>query len=554
MCTTVEKLRKSLNDKSQLLVCQSIYTKLLAHQRIEEIYKFVSRRCSLSHHHVIMYALSYITVYIVLSLLSISKHTSEAVTVKQSYTTKPSKPKVLLLSVGGLRADYLASMNLTHINQMIANGTKAKYVENAVNVLDIVNHYSIVTGLYPESHGIISHIMFDPKLNRVFNSKTRSDAEWWVNVHPIWHEIENQGLGLSALCRWPGVYGPMMTTLHCDQRKSFKSDIDQALIWLRDDVQLVLLYSDDLKKAALRWGPYSQEAINELKQLDMIIKYVLHKTRDHNVNILLTSDSGVTDLNDQYIDLDQCLDPKSYVLTQSQATLLIYPKRGYTVQELHQNLTKCKHVKVYLKEELPERFHFSNNRRIPPVIAFVPLGTVVRSSKGDQRISWYNMGGSGYHPGYELMRGIFIGYGPSFQKGLEFQAIKNVDIYVLVCHILGMTPRPNNGSYDVVKSMFHDMTSFAVDVTGDVMPASIITPQGNSTGIPPQQTTAKMWMEADATILFWVLVAMTALLLLFLCGGCFITMYRNYKRGYGKTVVHEPGAKCLLSEVSSDEE
>ena len=506
-----------------------------------------------------MYVLSCIPAYIALSLVSISTHTSEAITVKQSYSTKSSKPKVLLLSIGGLRADYLTNMNLTHINQMIAKGTKAKYVENAVNVLDIVNHYSIVTGLYPESHGIISHVMFDPKLNRVFNSKTRSDAEWWLNVHPIWHEIENQGLGLSALCRWPGVYGPMMTKLHCNQSKSFKSDIDQALDWLRNDVQLVLLYSDDLKNAALRWGPYSREAINELKRLDLIINYVLEKTRHHNINILVTSDSGVTDLNNQYIDLDHCLDPKSYILTQSQATLLIYPKRGYTVQELHQNLTKCKHVKVYLKEELPERFHFSNNRRIPPLIAFVPLGTLVRSSKPHQGIALHNMGGSGYHPGYELMRGMFIGYGPSFQKGLEFQAIRNVDIYVLVCHILGIMPRPNNGSYDVVKSMFHDMTSFAVDVTSDVIPVTIksndvITPEANSTGIPPQQTTAKMWIEADVGVLFWILVAITVLLLLFMCGGCLLTMYLNYKRGYGKTVVHEPSGKCLLSEVSSDEE
>ena len=498
-----------------------------------------------------MCVLSYIAVFTALSVMSISSHTSDAVTVQPSYASKRSRAKVLLLSIGGFRADYLTRMNLTHINRMITNGTKAKYVENAVNVLDIVNHYSIVTGLYPESHGIVSHTMYDPRLNRIFNSKTRAEAEWWVNVHPIWHEIENQGLGSSALCRWPGVYGPMATSLHCGQRKSLKSDIGQALSWLENDVQLVLVYADDLKEAALRWGPYSQQALKELKKFDSIMKYVLDKTRDHNVNILLTSDSGVTDLNNQIIDLDRCLNPKSYVLTQAQATLLIYQKHGYTTQELYQNLTKCKHVKVYKKEELPERFHFSNNHRIPPLVAFVPLGALVRSSKPNQGTAQYNMGGSGYHPGYELMRGMFIGYGPSFEKGLEFQPIKNVDIYVLVCHILGITPRQNNGSYDVVKFMFHDMTSFAVDITGSVIP-DITTSQVNFTGIPP--TKAKIWIEADVTVLFWILVAMTALLVLFLCGGCIITMYQNHKRGYGRTVVHEPGAKCLLSEVSSDEE
>ena len=514
-----------------------------------------------------MYILWYIAIATVVSLV-LSRHSSEARTMKpsanqtgRSSTTKSSKPKVLLLSIAGLRDDYFTRVNLTHINQMIANGTKAKYVQNSVNVLDIVNHYSIATGLYPESHGIISHTMFDPKLNRVFNSKTRADAEWWVNVHPIWQEIEIRGS--SAVCHWPGVYGPMVSTLHCGQRKSLKSDIEQVLQWLHDDVEFVLLYADDIKKAALRWGPYSQEAIDEVKKFDLIMKYVLEKTRDLNVNILLMSDSGVADLNNRHIDLDRCLDPKSYVLTQPQATLLFYPKRGYTVQELYQNLTKCKHVKVYLKEELPEQSHFSNNPRIPPIIAFAPLGVVVQSSKQTHRGSaGYNRGGTGYHPGYEVMRGVFIGYGPSFKPGLKFEAIKNVDIYGLMCHLLGINPRPNNGSYHVVKSMFNDMTSFAAGdvihagvMTPDVMTTDVTTPAVNTTGVSSQPITGLARMEMDVKVLFWILVVVTALLTLFCCVGCFSTMYNNHKQGYTRrTKVRERGAKSLLLNNSSDEE
>ena len=484
--------------------------------------------------------------------LVFSGHSSEAATMKKADRSL-SKSKVLLLSIGGFRGDYLTNLNLTNIDEMVMNGTKAKYVQNSVNVLDIVDHYSIATGLYPESHGIISNIMFDPKLNRVFNTKTRADPEWWANVYPIWHEVLNQGQGRSALCNWPGVYGPMMPNLYCGQRrtKSLKSSIDQALRWLEEGVDLVLLYSDDIKKAAMKWGPYSQDAINEVKKFDSLMKYVLNKTRDLNVNILLTSDSGVAELSHLHIDLDKCLSPKSYVLTQPQGTLLIYPKRGYKVRELYQNLTTCKHVKVYLKEELPERFHFSNNTRIPPLIVFVPVGAVVQSH---QNPAGSNMGGTGYHPGYEVMRGLFIGYGPSFQQGLKFKAIKNVDIYGLVCHLLGIKPRSNNGSYEVVNSMFNDMTSFADEVPAVAVISDVITPSVNSTAVPSQLILSKTQILDNVKILFWILVVITAFLLFFCCIGCISTMYLNQKQAYAhKTRVHAPGTKPLLSD-SSDEE
>jgi ectonucleotide pyrophosphatase/phosphodiesterase family protein 5 len=502
-----------------------------------------------------MSVLCYIAVAAAVVFLIFGEHASEAATVKKAgrkHTNQASKPKVLWLSIGGFRGDYLTNLNLTNIDQMIRNGTKAKYVQNSMNVLDIVDHYSVATGLYPESHGIISNIMYDPKLDRVFNSKTREDPEWWDNVHPIWHEIEDQGQGKSALCNWPGVYGPMVPHLHCDRRQedSLQFEIEQALHWLQEGVDLVLLYSDQIKNAAVKWGPYSRRAINEVKKFDSIMKYVLDNTRDLNVNILLTSDSGVTELNNLHIDLDQCLAPKSYVLTQPQGTLLIYPKNGYTVEELYQNLTGCNHVKVYRKEELPQWFHFSNNSRIPPLIAFVPLGAVVQSHL---KSAGSNMGGTGYHPGFEVMRGVFIGYGPSFKQGLKFQAMKNVDIYGLVCHLLGINPRPNNGSYEVVKSMFSDMTSFADDPEPAVaIVPDVITPGPNSTAIPILSNTQ---MLEGVKILFWVLVVVTSLLLFFCCVGCFSTMYFNQKQAYAhKTRVHAPGTKSLLSDNSSDEE
>ena len=57
--------------------------------------------------------------------------------------------QVFLVSVGGFRVDYLSKLNLPNMNKLISQGTTVQYVENSLNVLDIVDHTSVVTGLYP---------------------------------------------------------------------------------------------------------------------------------------------------------------------------------------------------------------------------------------------------------------------------------------------------------------------------------------------------------------------------------------------------------------------
>ena len=59
----------------------------------------------------------------------------------------------------------------------------------------------------------------------------------------------------------------------------------------------------------------------------------------------------------------------------------------------------------------------------------------------------------GYHPDIRNMSPFFIAYGPSFKKGFVSEPINSVDIYPLMCHLLGIKPAPNNGSFDNVKQM-----------------------------------------------------------------------------------------------------
>lgn len=44
------------------------------------------------------------------------------------------------------------------------------------------------------------------------------------------------------------------------------------------------------------------------------------------------------------------------------------------------------------------------------------------------------------------MRATFIAKGPAFPSGVWLEPFRNVEVYGLVCQLLGLTPAANNGT------------------------------------------------------------------------------------------------------------
>jgi len=49
------------------------------------------------------------------------------------------------------------------------------------------------------------------------------------------------------------------------------------------------------------------------------------------------------------------------------------------------------------------------------------------------------------------MHPIFIAHGPAFKKGYKAEPFESVDLYPLLCHLMDIEPRPNNGSLEAIK-------------------------------------------------------------------------------------------------------
>src|SRR5262245_44934332 len=72
------------------------------------------------------------------------------------------RPSVLLVSIDGFRADYLDRGITPHLSQLARDGVRAQWMTPSYPTLTFPNHYTLVTGLRPDHHGIVHNTMRDP--------------------------------------------------------------------------------------------------------------------------------------------------------------------------------------------------------------------------------------------------------------------------------------------------------------------------------------------------------------------------------------------------------
>ena len=109
------------------------------------------------------------------------------------------RPPLLHISFDGFRADYLnrTATNGEHLSKVLnifgRCGVQARSMIPVYPSVTFPNHYSMVTGLYPESHGIVANHFYDPDLQLNFSIFTpNSTFPWWWIGEPIWYTAKKQ--------------------------------------------------------------------------------------------------------------------------------------------------------------------------------------------------------------------------------------------------------------------------------------------------------------------------------------------------------------------------
>ena len=79
----------------------------------------------------------------------------------------------------------------------------------------------------------------------------------------------------------------------------------------------------------------------------------------------------------------------------------------------------------------------------------------------------YFLGSHGYSNKLPNMHPIFIAHGPAFKKGYKAEPFASIDLYPLLCRLLDIEPRLNNGSFEAIKQILvgHNMIGYGDKIT-----------------------------------------------------------------------------------------
>ena len=378
------------------------------------------------------------------------------------------EPTVILISFDGFRWDYAARATTPNLDSIARAGVRAKGLIPVFPSKTFPSHYSIATGLYPENHGIVSNVMYDPKFDAIFTLANREEVEmsrWWGG-EPIWVTAEKQGLTAATLF-WPGseaaVQGVRPTFWHkYDVNMSFEARVAQVLKWLdlpaEQRPRLLTLYIDEPNSAGHQFGPRSREVTAAVEEVDQVLGLLMSGVADRNlqgvVNLVIVSDHGMAQMDEsRVIYLDEFIDVEDCQVLQEGAVLQLIPKPGLE-DAIHSKLVKAHpRMKIYRKDDLPERLHLKNNSRVTPIVGIPDDGwTIATHSPSEEMRSRFVRGDHGHDPQHLSMHGIFYASGPAMKKGIVVDRFESVHVYNLITSILGLKAAQNDGDPAVIET------------------------------------------------------------------------------------------------------
>lgn len=379
------------------------------------------------------------------------------------------KPTLILISIDGLRADYLAKYKPPHLTSLARGGVRARWMTPSYPSLTFPNHYTIATGLYPQHHGIVGNDIYDPTTGASFSMgrpEAVRDSRWWGG-EPIWVTAEKQGQRTGAYF-FPGTeteiggVRPTYWKPYDGKIPNFER-VDTALSWL--DLPpgrrptFITFYFSDVDHAGHEASPDSEDVAQALATVDAAVGRLIDglKTRGiyEQVNIIVVSDHGMATVNPLHVTLlDDYFDVKraGRILWGSQLTQ-IFPKPGEE-KTIYRALkgNRPGHVRCYLKHEFPARFRYRDSPRIGAILCMADEGWRImpRQRFEDDRqkgkIPAHAIGAHGYDNGLVSMRATFIAHGAAFKRGVVVAPFPNVDVYNVMARVLRLKPAPNDGS------------------------------------------------------------------------------------------------------------
>jgi predicted AlkP superfamily pyrophosphatase or phosphodiesterase len=382
-----------------------------------------------------------------------------------------NKPYLILISIDGFKAEYLDRFALPHLRRLAQRGARAKAMVPVFPSLTFPNHYSLVTGLHPQRHGIVNNRFYDPvrKATYVYTEElTVSDGSWYGG-EPIWVTAESQGM-VAACYFWPGSEAEIKGVRPTTYNKYTKGVTNEARVqtvlqWLQLPVErrphMITLYFSELDEKSHAGPLESPDVLEAAESVDAAIGALASgldalPVRDQ-VYLVITSDHGMVNTSDaQTVRLETILDGMGLAdvavgISGPVASLHISGGRDRARAIRDTINARLARGTAYLREELPERLQYGDNPRAGDVVVVMDESWMLSTPRppprlGDppaeaaERAPRARWGMHGWDNALPSMRALFLITGPGVREGALVSEVRNVDVYPLMAELLELRP------------------------------------------------------------------------------------------------------------------
>jgi predicted AlkP superfamily pyrophosphatase or phosphodiesterase len=385
-----------------------------------------------------------------------------------AFTAMAGPPPLILISIDGYRADYIDRGHSPVLSALAAEGVHAKALRPVFPSVTYPNHYTIVTGLYPDRHGIVNNSMHDPVLGNFSppNRAANTDGRWWGEAEPIWVTAQKQGRRTASVF-WPGtqaeIHGvrPSYWQLF-DPTVTPDARVHQVLAWLDlppdQRPSFISLYFEQADTAGHSYGPDSAQVNEALVTVDAALGALADGLRQRNAldetNLVIVSDHGMSTTSpDRIVLLDRLVNLEHIELVSSLVNIGINPKPGYGAEVEHALLGKHQHLECWNKNRMPAKFHYGSNARIPAIQCLAEDGWMASTAAEEAKRAHPLLGEHGYDNDGPKMRALFVARGPSFKQHQVVAEFDNINVYALLAKVMGIEPLPNDGKLSATTTM-----------------------------------------------------------------------------------------------------
>ena len=369
----------------------------------------------------------------------------------------------VLVSLDGLRWDYTEAFDTPFFDQIAQQGVKAVMTPSFPSKT-FPNHYTLATGLVPDHHGIIANKFKIRSTGKVFSlsdSTMRSDPQYFGG-DPLWLTAKRQGVR-SATVYWVGsdvaIKGdrPNYWLSYNGELLSLEQRVDEVIRLLQlpehERPHLVMAYFEQPDASGHDHGPISAPTRQAMEHMDSLMSVLWTRLQalpfGSDINLIVTGDHGMT-----WVHHERQLFPMDYLKSHwidqidNDFPALIYASQPQYTDSIYDALRGLDHLRVWRRGEIPEYLNYGTDKNMADVIVLPDVGWVF------DQTPWTDGGTHGYDHTLSDMWVAFRAIGPDFAQGYtRTGTFRNVCIYPLVCHLLGLTPSPCDGTLGEVNDL-----------------------------------------------------------------------------------------------------